>query len=356
MRIVVDVSPLSHPPTGIGNYIRGSLAGLVTAARPASHEVVAVAPTSLRGGPRIARAVAGIDVSLRTWPLPASHALRTLWSRAGAPKLERLVGPLDAFVFTDWMYPAQRAGVRATVVHDLLPIHHPEWCTPRTVAMHTRKLENAVATCDVLFANSRHTGEDLRATYEVAADRLVVAYPGVGAGFRPDGARASLPDVTILGVGTLEPRKNLSRLIAAWRVLDDGFTLAIAGGSGWGNQPDLEDVQLLGYVPDGDLPALYRSASVFVYPSLEEGFGMPVIEAMACGTPVVVSNHPSLDEACGEAAVRVDPFDPADIARGIGEALRRRDQLAAAGLVHAARFSWDATGRTMLEALLERGK
>ena len=154
MRIVVDVSPLSHPRTGIGNYIRGALAGM--AEHPAGrHEARRVRAdqhrTVRRGSGR--RSTAS---PVRTAPaVPASHALRTAWSRAGHPAVERLAGALDAFLFSEWMYPAQRAGVRATVFHDLIPFRHPEWCTARTISMHTRKARNAARTCDVVFANSR---------------------------------------------------------------------------------------------------------------------------------------------------------------------------------------------------------
>ena len=120
MRIVFDVSPLSHPATGVGNYIRGTLGGMVEASGGAD-EIVAFAPTSLKGPGRIRAALDGIDVELRAWPLPASHAIRTAWSIAGHPGAERLLGSFDALHFTDWMYPPQRAGVRATTVHDLVP-------------------------------------------------------------------------------------------------------------------------------------------------------------------------------------------------------------------------------------------
>ena len=142
MRIVVDVSPLSHPLAGIGNYIRGSLGGLVDAAG-GRHEIVAFAPTSLRGPARIRAALHGIDVELRLWPLPASHALRTAWSVAGRPAAERLLGRFDVLHFSDWMYPPQRAGLRSTTIHDLVPLRFPWWVTPRTKAMHARKYAHA---------------------------------------------------------------------------------------------------------------------------------------------------------------------------------------------------------------------
>ena len=354
MRIVVDVSPLSHPRTGIGNYIRGSLLGMAEAGA-GRHELVAFAPTSLRGPATIRNALDGIPVAQRLIPLPASHALRTAWSRAGRPAVERLAGRLDAFVFSEWMYPAQRGGVRATVFHDLVPFRHPEWCTARTISMHTRKARNAARTCDVVFANSHATAEDLVELLGIERERIVHAPPGLEPGLAPEGWAAHLGSSAILGLGTIEPRKNLARLVEAWRLLDGELELTLVGGEGWGDRPDLADprIRRLGSVR-GDVGSLYRGAAVLVYPSLYEGFGMPVIEAMACGTPVVASAHPSLDEACGDAAVRVDPLDPEAIAAGVRDALARRDELVPLGFAHAAQFSWRKTGATMLAALEER--
>lgn len=355
MRIVVDVSPLSHPRTGIGNYIRGSLEGIVAAAGE-RHEIIAFGPTSLHGPGRIRQALDGIPLTTRLLPMPASHALRTVWSRLGHPSVERLAGSLDAFMFSEWMYPAQQRGVRSTVFHDLVPLHHPEWCTQRTVAMHTRKAREAAATCDVVFANSAYTARDLTKTLGIDPARIVIAHPGLGLGLAPDGYRANLGGPSILGLGTIEPRKNIARLVEAWRLLEGELGLTLAGGEGWGDRPDLADplIRRLGFVSDAEVGALYRGAAVFVYPSLLEGFGIPVIEAMACGVPVVASSHSSLDEACGEAAVRVDPLDPAAIAAGVREALARKEELVVLGLAHATRFSWRENGRVILEALEDR--
>ena len=131
--------------------------------------------------------------------------------------------------------------------------------------------------------------------------------------------------------------------------------LALAGGEGWGDELELDGPGLikLGYVADHEVPRLLRGAQALVFPSLFEGFGIPVIEAMACGTPVVASAHASLDEACGDAAVRVDPLDPAAIAAGIEDARARRDELVACGLRHASGFSWKRAGEVVLRAYEE---
>src|SRR6266536_2862163 len=160
MRIAFDVSPLSHPRTGVGNYIRGSLAGLVEAAGGA-HVVVAFAPTSPQGLKAIPAALAGIPVELRLRFLPFAHFWRQGWSRLGRPPVERFLGPVDVLHFSDWMYPPQRGGVRATTVHDLVPVRFPDWVEPATVRIHGRKYANAAATCDRIFVNSRFTAGEV---------------------------------------------------------------------------------------------------------------------------------------------------------------------------------------------------
>jgi len=354
VRIAFDVSPLSHPATGVGNYIRGSLEGLLEVAA-GSHEIVAFAPTSLRGPGRIRAALAGLDVELRLWPLPASHALRTAWSIAGRPAAERLLGPFDVLHFTDWMHPPQRGGVRATTIHDLVPVRFPEWTTKRTRAMHGRKYADAARTCDVIFVNSAFTGREVTELLGVGEERIRVAPPGVKAVFTPDGPAADLGAPYLLTVATLEPRKNLQALAEAHRAIGGDLLLAVAGGEGWGEQPVLDDprVRRLGFVSDEELARLYRGAVAAVYPSRFEGFGMPIVEAMACGTPIVASAHPSMDEASGDVAFRADPDDPAAIAGAIEEAIVHGEHRVRAGLAHAARFTWRAAGGAMLRGYEE---
>ena len=332
MRIVVDVSPLAHPRTGVGNYVRGSLRGLAEASDD-EHEVVAFAPVSIRARERLEEALDGVPAERRLVTVPPSaHLWRTLWSRLGRPPVERLVGPLDVFHFSDWMYPSQSGGLRSTMIHDLVPLHFPQWVHPRTRRQNLAKYRHAARTCDVIVVNSEFTANDVAERLGFPRERIVVAYPGIGERF------TNVPSNTVLqGSGEYvlmlapgDPRKNHENLAAAVELLPELRLVA----------PE--------HVSHDELPALYRGAAVFVYPSFFEGFGMPILEAMASGTPVVASSHPSLDEAAGDAAVRVDPESPESIAEGIEQALRERDNLVAKGLEQASRFTWRACGEAHL--------
>jgi glycosyltransferase involved in cell wall biosynthesis len=352
MRIAFDVSPLSHERTGVNNYIRGSLTGLAEAARPLGHEIVAFAPTSPAGKRVIPEALAGIDVETKLVALPGAHYWRTAWSMLGYPPAERFIGKFDVLHFSDWMYPPQTRGVRATTIHDVVPLHHPQWTTKRTRSMHSRKYRNAALTCDVVFANSAFTAADFAKSLDFPLERVLVAHPGIGADFSADGPAADLGAPYLLTVATLEPRKNLGTLVDAFALLaDTDLSLVVVGGQGWGEQPQLDrpGIMRLGYVSDQELARLYRGAQAVVYPSRFEGFGMPITEAMASGAPVVVSAHESMDEASGDAAVRADPESPEAIAAAIREALARRDELRVKGIERARQFTWRRTGEVFLE-------
>src|SRR5581483_470070 len=196
-----------------------------------------------------------------------------------------------------WMYPPQRAGVRSTMVHDLVPVRFPEWVQPRTRRMHGAKYRHTARTCDVVFVNAQFTKADVVELMGVPPEQVVVAYPGVDGRFRPEGKAADLGRPYVLTVATLEPRKNLETLLEAR--LPGGHALAVVGAEGWGRKPRLDrpDVIRLGYVDDERLAELYRGAAAFASPSRHDGRDTETLDAMASGVPVVASAHESLDEA-----------------------------------------------------------
>ena len=348
MRIAFDVSPLSHRRTGVGNYVLCALRGLVEAGA----DVVAFAPVSARGKRYVEDALGGLDVERRVRVVPLARLWRAGWSHLRWPPAERILGGFDVLHFSDWMYPPQRSGVRATTIHDLVPLRFPEWAHPRTVRLHRAKYRNAARTVDVFLCNSQFTAGEVQELLGVDPERTRVAHPAPAPVFRADGERAELGRPYALTVATLERRKNLETLLAAHELLGDGVALAVVGAAGWGPQPRLDrpGVIRLGYVDDEELARLYRGAEVFAYPSRFEGFGIPVLEGMASGVPVVASSHQSLDEAAGEAALRADPESPQAWADALAEARARRDELVACGAAHVSRFTARAMGEAFLDA------
>ncbi len=352
MRIVVDVTPLFNPLTGIGNYWVGMLDGLVQASHPDTH-VVAFSVTGPRRRRAVAAALDGLPVERRLTVVPPSaQTWRSLWTRFRWPPVELLAGRLDVFHFSEWLQPSQRRGVRTTTIHDLVPLRFPQWVSPVTEQMHRRRDTIAARECDVIMCNSRYTADDVHEHLGVDQDRLRIAYPGLHPVLGPDGERSDLERPYVLSVATDEPRKNLHAAVEAVRILRDrgaDLELALVGQVGWGEQVRAEPgVRRVGYTPPEELPRLYRGAEAFVYPSRFEGFGMPIVEAMACGTPAVCSTHPSLDEAAGDLALRADPDEPEAFADAIEQAIARRGELRAPGLAHAGRFTRRACGEAVL--------
>jgi len=253
-------------------------------------------------------------------------------------------------------------------VHDLTFYRFPQWFRPFNWRYLQRFTRQTVRHAHHIIASSQHTRQDLITLLDVPPERISVIPLGVGEEMRPmqDTAalaalrhKRQLPERMILYLGTLEPRKNLTTLLEAYALLrrDPGFhhRLVIAGGKGWYYEEIEATVARLhlgqavlfaGYVPQEELPWWYNAADVFVYPSLYEGFGLPPLEAMACGVPVVVSAASSLPEVVGEAGVIVPPLDAQALAEAIREVVEdgpRRQRLIAAGLARAQALSWRAT-------------
>lgn len=226
-------------------------------------------------------------------------------------------------------------------IHDLFAIEHPEWVGRAFHEWYAFMLPLLARRVRQIVTVSEYSKSRITEVLGVSQDKVTVVYPGVDEAFRPVAEEAkealrekyNLPPDYILTLGSLEPRKNLDRVIAAWSILppDERLPLVVAGGAGsnrvfgrysLADRPLSNEVKFLGYVPDADLPALYSAASVLVYASLAEGFGLPLIEALACGARAVGSKTTAMPESAGELAVLVDPLDEQSIAEGIRRALR----------------------------------
>jgi glycosyltransferase involved in cell wall biosynthesis len=298
--------------------------------------------------------------------------------RPDAPDMfkEWLLGPVDVVHSTTFCAPRFRLRRKRLVVtiYDLSFITHPELHLPANVAHCLAGTLLALEHADAIIAISEHTRRDLLERLAAPAERITVTPLAHDAGFvrvtdprRLAAARKryGLPEHFILFLGALEPRKNLPRLLEAYAALPSGLRgdveLVVAGMSGWlndsihGRVAELgleKSVHFAGYVHADDLSAVYSLATVLAYPSLYEGFGLPVLEAMACGTPVLTSNVSSLPEVAGDAATLVDPADVSSIAaglRGLLESPSLRAELATRGRARAASFSWDRCARQTLE-------
>ncbi|MGQ9554372.1 MAG: glycosyltransferase family 4 protein [Anaerolineae bacterium] len=254
-------------------------------------------------------------------------------------------------------------------IHDLGYLHYPTAHPPvQRLYLHWSTLWN-VRTARVILADSQATIYDLSRYLRVPAARTVLAYPGVNEAFYPqpdsrvDEVRRHyrLPSSYLLYVGTIQPRKNVSRLLAAHALVSEAPPLVLVGAPGWLSKGILreieatgERVRMLGYVPDDDLPALLTGAQALALPSLYEGFGIPALEAMACGTPVVASRTSSLPEVVGDCGILVDPLSIDDIARGLELVCHNREfarHLGDCGRIRARQFTWAACAQAALTAI-----
>jgi glycosyltransferase involved in cell wall biosynthesis len=297
-------------------------------------------------------------IPVRQLPLAAPW-LYEAWLRLAWPKVERATGPVDIAHATT-LIPCPADAPLVVTLHDLAFLHEPQLFTRHGVRVFQRSLTAIRRHARLVLCSSQATMDDAAAA-GIPSDRLRYVPLGVDAEVANDvdvarvRAIYSLPDEFLLFVGTLEPRKNLAGLVDAIALLPKTLPLLVAGADGWGDTgvSASATVRFLGFVPEADLGALYSAASVFCYPSRREGYGLPVLEAMAQGTPVVTSRGTATEETAGGAAVLVDPMQPSDIARGISDALARRAELSVGGIAHAARHTWSTTADLTVAAYRE---
>lgn len=325
MRIALDLSPLRLSRAGTARYIGGLL-------------------------PHLEREP-GLELERVEWGREgrAAAVLRdAAWYPLVLPRTARGADVLHCPTFRGPL----RAGSTPLVVtvYDLAVLRHPAAFNRWTRAYSRLAVPRVVRAAARLIAISERTRRELLELLDVPEERVRVIPLGLDAAFVPEGPSAG--GDYVLAVGTLEPRKNLPRLAEATARL--GLELRVVGAAGWGDVRVAGDhVRWLGRVPDEELARLYRGALCLCYPSLYEGFGIPVLEALACGTPVVTSEDTAMADLADGAAELVDPRDVASIAAGVERALGRRDDLVRRGRERAARFGWAEAARSTAEVYRE---
>jgi glycosyltransferase involved in cell wall biosynthesis len=365
MRIGIDIRPLRDIKTGIGRYILSLLTALTKVDN--INEYVMFYNGFGPGVPDGLPFAPNSRLRAYHWP---RKILTGVWAYSEFPRLENLLSDIDIFHAPGFQVPPSKRLPRIFTIYDLIPITHPEMAIP-SAARHVRpRLKHYIDRADFVIAISKATATDLTSTLGVPNEKIITIYPGT-----TPIARASPKQILklkskfgikrdyLLFVSRIDPRKNLPRLMRAFDIsgLAQDFDLAIVGPRGWHMEETIEtwqnikcknQIRWLDYVTEEDLAALYSGALFFTYPSLIEGFGLPILEAMSAGCPVLTSNISSMPEAAGDAAIYVDPYDVESIATGLrqlAENSELRAEFIQRGYERARKFSWENTAKGMVE-------
>lgn len=273
--------------------------------------------------------------NVKKFKLPPT-LFEVLFNKIRTVGIEKFLGPIDIYHSSDWVQPPSKSK-KVTTYHDVIPLKYPKWSHPKIVSVHKKRLELVEKEIDMVIAVSETTKKDLMELSNIPSEKITVIYEGVGKEFKKYSEteinkfreKYNLPLDFVLAFGGIGERKNLDRIKTACTDLN----LIITGES-------------IPYLPKEELPLLYNAASLLIYTTLYEGFGLPIVEAMACGTPVLTSNISSMPEIAGNAALLVDPFDTKAIKTRINELLsnsKLRQNLMEKGLKRSEDFSWEKT-------------
>lgn len=372
--IGIDYTPAYEQGAGIGRLVR-QLVGELANQDPQTPYKLFVA------GARANQLPAQPGLNFQWYPTRISPLwFARLWYRAHIYwPIESFIGRVKLFHATDFTLPPTLPNTKTILtVHDLSYVRAPETATPVLKRYLDQVVPWSVRRATHVIADSQATKDDLISLYGTPSEKISVLLSGVDPRFRRVEDAAAIesvrqkyqipPNDYIFSIGTVQPRKNYARLVEALHQLGDEFGsvhMVIAGGKGWLESPlyqtiaalGMQDrVHLVGFVDDEDIPALYSGAILTAYPSLYEGFGFPIVESMACGTPVLTSNVSSMPEVAGEAALQVPPFEVAAIAEGLRQLLTQpdlRQSLVEQGYQRAKLFTWEGAAR-QLKSLYEQ--
>jgi len=336
MRVGIDITPVIYAGTGIGTYTRELVRHLLPLDPTIQYVLFA---STLRSQKKVWEYLEVLtpnaNFTPKIFPFPPLIT-EIAWNKWHVLPIENFIGDVDIFHAWDWQQPPVHKAKLVTTIHDLTILKFPQEHQAKTVAVHKRRLEWVKREADAVIADSQATKNDIIELLRIPAEKIHTVYLAAGSQFtKPTENEIAkvkqkyhLPDEYVLTANPQDKRKNVYRAIEA---------------------SPLPTFSLNGSIPTQDLPALYAAATVFVYPSLYEGFGLPVLEAMSVGTPVVTSDRGSLKEVAGDAAIIVNPESVDSIMAGIKTALGDKSHtLIEQGITQAAKFSWDKTARQTL--------
>ena len=323
IKVGFDISQIIHPG-GVAGYTKNLASELQKNPELEMIFFFSALRKSYRGGLK----------NVKKFRLPPS-LFEVLFNRIRNVGIEKFIGPLDIYHSSDWVQPPSKAK-KVTTYHDVIPLKYPQWSNPKIVAVHKRRLKIVQREIDKVIAVSNSTKNDLMEMTGLKNDQIKVIYEGVSGIFKPASGKEiaefkkkyNLPGEFILAIGGTGERKNLKRIKQAAK----DYNLVTT----------FEDIT----VSDEELPVLYSSARCLVYTTLYEGFGLPILESMACGTPVITSDVSSMPEIAGQAALLVNPADEEEIKKSIYRVLNDKNlnsELTEKGFRRAKEFTWQKT-------------
>lgn len=371
MIIGIDVSSVSYQ-TGVSNYTLNLVKNLIKIDKT-NHYKLFYSSLRLPLPQEIKNLSQNQNVSIYHYRLPPT-LLQLLWNQLRLIPIEFLIGKCDIFHTSDWTQPPTLTAKTITTVHDLTPFLHPEWHHPKVVKTHARKMFWAAKKCFHFICVSQNTQSDLfklfpqinprqaSVIYEAAEDKYshFLKLSPTEQQQKKDAIKKQYKlNNFILAQGTREPRKNLNRLIEAFldftkKHPQTKIDLAITGKYGWGDDISTKDnnIKILGFIPEKDMVSLHASAICLAYPSLYEGFGLPIIKSFSVGVPVITSNNSSLIEIANNGAILVEPTSVSQISQAIEKIVlspELQKTLGKKGQEIAAKFSWVNTAHQTLQ-------
>lgn len=372
MIIGIDVSSIPYG-TGVSNYTLNLVRNLVKIDRTNQYKLFY---SSFRQPLPEDIKVLGehANVKIYAFRFPPSF-LEVVWNRLHIVPIELFIGKCDIFHTWDWTQPPTTQAKTITTIHDFVPFIYPKTQHSKTISVFKQKLYWASLECQHFICVSQNSKNDLTRFYpKISPDKISVIYEAAETKFEhfqklpSDIKQKKISRISsqygldkfILAQGTREPRKNLDRLVKAFKIFKKNnptskVELAISGKYGWGKDvtpSSNHSIKILGYIPEKDMVALHASALCLAYPSLYEGFGLPIVKSMKVGTPVITSNLSSLPEVAGDAAILIDPTNVDAIAKAIEKIVTSptlRHQLSLKGLAQSQQFSWLNTAKLTLK-------